>query len=360
MNRYLEKVAELEKEALNALKARAMAHEAGVVVDPDTQWKWALRQFRRGPEGKVAQGRDRAQVLNRLMGNPAAGNNNLIQNLSSAQRKLNNRDEILLDRSRNIRHRGHIGSDMYTERADGSVSLVSSSDYLPPVGQYSRLDSLQKKTPVSRFGMPAPKAEYISTVTIPSYVTPGANSNHVLRESAYSPSGIPEVDSRHVYESVVLNRKGLETSVHTHVHPTGNRYLSKSIGGAIDGEQNRVSYLDSVFRSKGGEHRVASPSGAILRKKDWKTKKKTNHLFGSADLGAYSQEGLLNNPAMILTGDRGRGNAYLGLHRVASAGTFHGSPIDPKFRQAYLDLTPRKARAENPYLDKLHEMGKTL
>lgn len=46
MNKYLEKVAEITKVALNAAKARAMAREVGVIPDTDTAWKYALRKLR--------------------------------------------------------------------------------------------------------------------------------------------------------------------------------------------------------------------------------------------------------------------------------------------------------------------------
>lgn len=48
-NKYLEKVAEtLEKVALNAFTAREMAKRVGVIVDPNSNWKYALRNLRDG------------------------------------------------------------------------------------------------------------------------------------------------------------------------------------------------------------------------------------------------------------------------------------------------------------------------
>lgn len=41
-NRYLEKV------ALNSVKARAMAKQVGVIPDPESAWKYALRNLRDG------------------------------------------------------------------------------------------------------------------------------------------------------------------------------------------------------------------------------------------------------------------------------------------------------------------------
>lgn len=95
-NQYLEKV------ALNATKARALAHEAGVVVDHKTQWKWALRQLR-DSRGEVKVGKERAEALSRLLGKPAAGPNNFLQAVRSEQRKLRDVDEVQLHRPRNIR-----------------------------------------------------------------------------------------------------------------------------------------------------------------------------------------------------------------------------------------------------------------
>ncbi|HET8689128.1 MAG TPA: hypothetical protein VFM18_21160 [Methanosarcina sp.] len=48
MNVYLEKIAVLTKEALNALRARRMAQQVGVIPDPSSAWKWGLRQLRDG------------------------------------------------------------------------------------------------------------------------------------------------------------------------------------------------------------------------------------------------------------------------------------------------------------------------
>lgn len=48
MNVYLEKIAGFTKEALNALKARRMAEQVGVIPDPSSAWKWGLRQLRDG------------------------------------------------------------------------------------------------------------------------------------------------------------------------------------------------------------------------------------------------------------------------------------------------------------------------
>ena len=48
MNKYLEKVAEHTKEALNAFKARQMAKQVGVIPDTDSAWKYALRKLRDG------------------------------------------------------------------------------------------------------------------------------------------------------------------------------------------------------------------------------------------------------------------------------------------------------------------------
>ena len=46
MNIYLEKIASLTKEALNAYKARALAKKVGVIPDTDSAWKYALRNLR--------------------------------------------------------------------------------------------------------------------------------------------------------------------------------------------------------------------------------------------------------------------------------------------------------------------------
>lgn len=113
----LVKTAELSKQALNALKARALAQEAGVVVDPRTSWKWALRQFR-DSKGGIKTGREKAEVLNRLLGKPRAGSNNFIQAIRSEQRKIREVDEVQLSRPRNKKE-----YDEFTGVDRGSNSL---------------------------------------------------------------------------------------------------------------------------------------------------------------------------------------------------------------------------------------------
>ena len=304
MNRYLEKIAEIEKEALNALKARAMAHEAGVVVDPDTQWKWALRQFR-GKRGELLQGRDRSKVLDRLMGNPAAGNNNFRQAIQSEQRKLTPRDEVQLHR-------------------------VSAS-----------------KKPLISKKIPEVKENVVMN----------------LNTEEYRP---------------LINHR-LDTATDTHVHPRYTPVLSTR-----DSNKRRAPpmtiYREVDFREQGGPHRLASPSGtyystspgsAMSTELGWTIPNREAKVQVSphGDLGVYSEiKTTAGKPANIMTTPLEDGRTFMGNHRVIPAGL--RGPVKPRelskergfkgVRSSYLDLTPRKARPDNPYLDKLHQMGKTL
>lgn len=91
-NKYLEKVAEtLEKVALNSFTAREMAKRVGVIVDSNSNWKYALRNLRDGM-GEPLQGRERREALNRL-----AGGRDLLrehQQMAAAQRKVRDVDEV--------------------------------------------------------------------------------------------------------------------------------------------------------------------------------------------------------------------------------------------------------------------------
>lgn len=76
MNKYLEKV------ALNAQKARAMAKEVGVIADPRSQWKWALRNLR-DDQGNALQGKALADAKGKL----GSADNNAWQQIKAKQRK---------------------------------------------------------------------------------------------------------------------------------------------------------------------------------------------------------------------------------------------------------------------------------
>lgn len=91
MNKYLEKIASFEKQALNAQAAREMAKKVGVIADPDSNWKYALRNLRDG-RGNPLEGQPRREALTRL-----AGGRDIIrehQQMAAAQRKLRDVDEV--------------------------------------------------------------------------------------------------------------------------------------------------------------------------------------------------------------------------------------------------------------------------
>ena len=281
MNRYLEKVAELEKEALNALKARAMAHEAGVVVDPNLQWKWALRQFR-GQRGELIQGKERSQVLNRLMGNPAAGNNNFRQAIVKEQRKVRPVDEVQLQRI-----------------DDPEYNLVSG-------------DSVFR------------------------------NTNN--RETA---------GQRKDLSDIVISNSRLNTRFDTHVHPGGQDILRRL--SIKNRSKLRMENEVDPFYHKESKNSVGVPSLSILPSGNiWKSPSGKLEVPTQADLLAFSNRKNYNRPSNIISGD-GR---FLGSHRVPRLG--ESDDYIKRVRMTSIGLTPRKARPSNPYLDKLHEMGKTL
>lgn len=93
MNKYLEKIASegLVKQALNAQKAREMAKKVGVIADPDSNWKYALRNLRDG-RGNPLEGQARREAINRLAGGRDVHRE--FQQMSGAQRKLRDVDEM--------------------------------------------------------------------------------------------------------------------------------------------------------------------------------------------------------------------------------------------------------------------------
>ena len=91
MNKYLEKIASFEKQALNAQAAREMAKKVGVIADPESNWKYALRNLRDG-RGNPLEGKAKREGWNRL-----AGGRDIVrehQTMSAMQRKLRDVDEI--------------------------------------------------------------------------------------------------------------------------------------------------------------------------------------------------------------------------------------------------------------------------
>jgi len=93
MNKYLEKIASegLVKQALNAQKAREMAKKVGVIADPDSNWKYALRNLRDG-RGNPLEGQARREAINRLAGGRDVHRE--FQQMSAGQRKLREVDEM--------------------------------------------------------------------------------------------------------------------------------------------------------------------------------------------------------------------------------------------------------------------------
>lgn len=320
-NQYLEKV------ALNATKARALAHEAGVVVDHKTQWKWALRQLR-DSRGEVKVGKERAEALSRLLGKPAAGPNNFLQAVRSEQRKLRDVDEVQISPTHD-----RIGETKTTRTYINSGEGWSQREGRPEIapGEYTPLKDVFKGTyggtQVAKYSSIAPRQplkEYHEAVL-------GAADTNT-----FSPT------------RKALRNNNLATSIDTHVHPD-----VRNIRLMLSGEKlrNRIAetglqpaYHDALFRTSGGAHRKASPSGAVSSREN-----DSLRIFHAGDMQAFATR-RNNTPANILHGD------YVGLHRV-SAGAVPGRHLSlDKFRSAYLDVSPRKMREPNPYTAKLEEM----
>lgn len=63
--KVLEKLSSMTKEALNAFKAREMAKKVGIIADPSSAWKYAVRHLRKGT-GEVLQGEQLSQAKIKL------------------------------------------------------------------------------------------------------------------------------------------------------------------------------------------------------------------------------------------------------------------------------------------------------
>lgn len=74
----------MNKTALRAIKAKALAIQIGIVPKEGTQWKWALRNLRSG-SGELKSGRDLAKAKTKI----GLLSNNAMQKIKGDQRKLN-------------------------------------------------------------------------------------------------------------------------------------------------------------------------------------------------------------------------------------------------------------------------------
>lgn len=82
-NKYLEKI------ALNAFKARAMAKSVGLIADHTSQWKWALRNMRDG-RGNALAGKALSDAKRKI----GSVSNNTYQRVSSTAKHQNSGIEV--------------------------------------------------------------------------------------------------------------------------------------------------------------------------------------------------------------------------------------------------------------------------
>lgn len=144
MNKYLEKVAELDKQALNALKAREMAAKVGVIADPRSNWKYALRNLR-DSRGNPLEGQALKEGINRLAGGRDVRRE--YQQMSAMARKARDIDEVqqvsmagtpilpnTILRGQAVVHHGQMhspihgqGLETFAERVQPHVSMTNSA-----------------------------------------------------------------------------------------------------------------------------------------------------------------------------------------------------------------------------------------
>lgn len=149
-----------EKIALNALKARQLAKEVGLIPHHNSQWKWALRQLRQpNPEGVVGkklmqEGRELAESKLRIGKLP----NNKLQRLLSQERKFGGGNEALLLNNGDVIRGSQLGVQIPVGKADSVLAHThpAGNKYLygktPPPDMIRLQDTALRASPSGLFG----------------------------------------------------------------------------------------------------------------------------------------------------------------------------------------------------------------
>jgi hypothetical protein len=328
-NIYLEKIAEMQKVALNAQKAREMAKAVGVIPDPSSNWKYALRNLRDG-QGLPLQGQAKREAITRLAGRDIHRES---QQMASLQRKGRDVDEVQLIRAgdgTDYHHglmpaSGHLTpvsmatdplQNQYLQRA---TSLQAALDPVVSQGNRNRLSLAHvhpgdlDKRPVLRQSIKAEKENYSN---ISSLVGPIKGVGDVTRRfesptriSGAMPSGEADFQDafRHMSKPRRVSTIGSNPHLVEHQEGVWSGDYDKYYAG-IEGYQRSLRnapYSSRLVMPTGGDHAA----------------------FDSA----YSN---VVNPIYNL-----RENV-VGLHKTTVGS--NGVPIGK--RSVYLDITPRKQK----------------
>lgn len=340
MNKYLEKIASegLVKEALNAQKAREMAKKVGVIADPDSNWKYALRNLRDG-RGNPLEGQAKREAINRL-----AGGRDLhreFQQMSAAQRKLRDVDEmqkVMVRGQRDplvnmpIRGAGHTSEynkvqDTLYDSAQNDLMEFGGRimpHYAP--GNPQGL-SLAHVHPNLNFNSPTLRKGYADNLNI----------KKVRSEQGLDPRSFEEDLSLRVVPNKqnagVIPSGGFEQK-HAFRHMgkderrrvyTDDKDLSGIVSASERGDYEAIQNLSSSFNSRTASNEFTHAQKAA----------RMAPMQGDAAAFASAYMGKVNPIYSPSTG-------AVGLHKTT--GSAPGSPILSGHRSIYLDMSPRKTR----------------
>lgn len=337
-NPYLEKAAEnLEKQALNALKARQMAKEVGVIADHESNWKYALRNLRDG-RGAPLQGQPRREALNRL-----AGGRDIIrehQQMAAAQRKVRDVDEIQQANSKGkvllpptaMFGMGHLHPAAMAEDSLMGKNVERMSEALLPVHAPNN-----------------PAALSLSHV----HPTIGKPSSPKIIQYGREINGHKELMVEHGQDARAVE----DDFTHRFSRSDTPHRLAGASGGY--GPQQAMRYMDKPQRVRlvAGDPATAKivEQAAVAATGDYEgylsamsefrenTKKLKYHQQGvrmggmNGDQASFSQ--VYNNQVNPIHAPSVHA---IGLHKVTTGGPGAGVPIGR--RSVYLDMTPRKMK----------------
>lgn len=326
MNKFLEKIASFEKQALNAQAAREMAKKVGVIADPDSNWKYALRNLRDG-RGNPLEGQPRREALTRL-----AGGRDIVrehQQMAAAQRKLRDVDEVQTFSARGKEVVPKIGIF-----GNGHVSLTTRS--LDPLADANWHIPMQVITPHITVGNTNKLAvSHVHPITTKGpFVRAGLRDAENQRTLDIAMNKDPRVSV-----DDLTHRFGRTDTPHRLAAPSGSsaaqqamRHMSKPERVVANGAHTPSFNPDDsqdVFNyylkdAKRVRNQTYQQKGSTIPTKD-------------ADQMAFSK--LFANQVNPIHAPTVHA---VGLHKTTTGGPLGDIPIGR--RSVYLDMTPRKIR----------------
>lgn len=336
MNKYLEKIASegLVKQALNAQKAREMAKKVGVIADPDSNWKYALRNLRDG-RGNPLEGQAKREAINRLAGGRDIHREH--QQMLGMQRKARDVDEIQFVTSR--------GNTLYKEPVLGAGNLDELSrirDTLSSAAEDQAIRLQNTALPLFSHGNPAQLA---MSHTHPNFSRKVPILQRNLRNAVESQGvAIKEgIDPRRIPDDLI-SRLSQERKAAGAV-PSGSHSQMDAFRHMGKAERNRVITSDPHLNASVESYRAGDYDGYMENIGKFHARTPS---FSYAQRGArYIPEG--GDTAAFSVSYANQVNpihspstGVVGLHKATTGGK--GSPVYQGTRSVYLDLSPRKTR----------------